>query len=69
MKLRPMIGQDLDAMAGIQERITAAPVSGQWREKPARHVGDELQSGIVAGEHSHVLGSIFGSDFDRNLQS
>jgi ribosomal protein S18 acetylase RimI-like enzyme len=55
-----MTDQDLDAVASIQERITRAPVSDQWRENLAQHVGDKLQSGIVADEHGQVLGFIFG---------
>ncbi len=60
MELRPLTHDDLTAVVSIQERITRAPVSDQWREMLAQHVGDNHYPGIVADMGGQVVGFIFG---------
>lgn len=60
MKLRPMTNEDLAAVIKIQERITRAPVSDNWREMLAQHVGNKHLPGIVAENEGKVMGFIFG---------
>jgi L-amino acid N-acyltransferase YncA len=60
VNIRPMAKEDLEAVVGIQERITRTPVTDRWRAMLANHVQNKLMPGIVAEKEGQVVGFIIG---------